>query len=101
MATSGRSTFVFGEIPWAKTDFRLPEDDVRLFKNELFDEIQRPKRDSTFAHPFGDYIIMKAEVEKSNGLLRHNVVPGPRFLTGEFCIDVPVRNPAHVEVKVL
>ncbi len=65
--------------------------------------------DSTFVHPFGDYNIIKAEVEKSNGLLRHNVVPGPRFLTGEWCagarfltgewcIDLLVRSPFHVEV---
>ena len=61
-------------------------------KSGFFMKIPKPKPESTFVHPLGDYIIIKPEVEKSIGLSGNNVVPGPRFLTGERCVAVPVCN---------
>ena len=62
----------------------------RLFQDQVLMKIPRQKPGSTFVHPLGDYIIIKPEVEKSIGLLGNNVVPGPRFLTGECCVALPV-----------
>ena len=74
----------------SKIDFR--KDRIDFFKIRFLMKIPKQKPESTFVHPLGDYIIIKPEVEKSIGLSGNNVVPGPRFLTGECCVALPVCN---------